>query len=422
MTAAAIPRFVGTPQESAVKRPLFMSGGRNAGICRGAMMILAMTVVIQAAFAATGVLVADDGPVTGPASGPVTGPVSRQGLTEQTQPDPQTISADAQTIREAVSRAIPLLERGSAGSASERQCFTCHNQAVPVLALVAARDAGFCVDAQNLVRQISHTAAHLERGRDDYKQGKGQGGQVLMAGYALWTLDAAGYPPDELTTSVAGYVIGYQRDKGHWEHRGSRPPSSGSDFSATYVALRALQRFAPADQSEQAAARRKAVQDWLRQERPLETEDHVFRLRALSALALDPASAVDMQALRQGAVSDLLALQREDGGWAQKGDMLSDAYATGTVLAALRQDGGIMSGDAVVERAIPYLLRTQCADGSWHVTTRAVPFQTYYESGFPHGPDQFLSIAATGWCVIALVEALPDRPGERDGEGAVKTR
>jgi hypothetical protein len=46
-------------------------------------------------------------------------------------------------------------------------------------------------------------------------------------------------------------------------------------------------------------------------------------------------------------------------------------------------------------------------DGTWLVKSRSHPFQTYFESGFPHGPDQFISVAASGWATAALVLACP---------------
>ena len=51
--------------------------------------------------------------------------------------------------------------------------------------------------------------------------------------------------------------------------------------------------------------------------------------------------------------------------------------------------------------------RYQRPDGSWHVRSRSKPFQTYFESGFPHGKDQFISMAATGWATTALALACP---------------
>ena len=37
--------------------------------------------------------------------------------------------------------------------------------------------------------------------------------------------------------------------------------------------------------------------------------------------------------------------------------------------------------------------------------SRSNPFQPYYESGFPYGKNQFISIAASGWATTALVLA-----------------
>jgi len=51
---------------------------------------------------------------------------------------------------------------------------------------------------------------------------------------------------------------------------------------------------------------------------------------------------------------------------------------------------------------VRYLLTTQLDDGSWHVRSRAPKFQPYFESGFPHGQDQWISSAATAWASMAL--------------------
>jgi hypothetical protein len=40
-------------------------------------------------------------------------------------------------------------------------------------------------------------------------------------------------------------------------------------------------------------------------------------------------------------------------------------------------------------------------DGTWFVKSRAFPVQPYFETGFPHGRNQFISTAA-----IALAYAL----------------
>lgn len=308
-------------------------------------------------------------------------------------------AASTDAITQAIRQAIPLLEKGSAGAADQRQCFTCHNLAVPVFALVEARHRGFTVNEENLNRQLKHTADHLARGLEDYRAGRGQGGQVLTAGYALWTLDVATWKQDETTEAVASYLAGYQKDQAYWRHRGQRPPSSGSDFTATYVALRGLNHFGTEAIQSQIAERREAVKGWLLQEQPAETEDAVFRLLSLPLVDAESAEIARAQ-------EALVAQQRDDGGWAQKSDMESDVYATATALVALLETG-VSRESTAVQRGLQYLLDLQLEDGSWHVVTRAQPFQTYFESGFPHGKDQFISMAASGWATLALLWALP---------------
>ena len=62
--------------------------------------------------------------------------------------------------------------------------------------------------------------------------------------------------------------------------------------------------------------------------------------------------------------------------------------------------------DPVYASGVKYLLRTQAADGSWHVKTRSIWLQPYFESGFPHGHDQWISQAGTALAAIALTQSI----------------
>src|SRR5262249_10167341 len=104
---------------------------------------------------------------------------------------------------------------------------------------------------------------------------------------------------------------------------------------------------------------------------------------------------------------ELRKRQRPDGGWAQRDGMESDAYATGSALVALHRAGGLATDDPVYRRGLSYLLGTQREDGTWYVRSRSRPFQLYFESGFPHGKDQFISLAASSWATTALALSLP---------------
>ena len=157
------------------------------------------------------------------------------------------------------------------------------------------------------------------------------------------------------------------------------------------------------EQKEKIESRTAQVRQWLLGGKPDDTEDRVFRLRALRHVAAEPQ-------VVENAREVLLASQRDDGGWAQTSEMESDPYATATVLVALLETGEVPRDAPVVRRGVEYLTKTQGDDGSWHVTTRAKPFQVYYESGFPHEKDQFISISATGWATLALLLTLPAEP------------
>lgn len=311
-------------------------------------------------------------------------------------------SGDA--LRAAVEKSLPLLERSAKTSMAERkECFTCHNQGLPILVLAAARKRGFAIDDEGLKAQLRFTADFLAKNREKYRDGRGQAGQTFMAGYALWALEQGGWPADDVTEAVVEYFLKFQADDDHWKCHTHRPPSEASHFTANFLGLQALRAFSTADQQERAAARRGQVRNWLVHANPVDTEDRVFRLRALR-VAEAPAEVLET------ATQELLDAQQPDGGWAQTADLASDAYATGIALTALHQAGGLSADDERARRGRAFLLQAQQEDGSWHVASRSEPFQTYYESGYPHGEDQFISITAGSWATLALLLALPEVP------------
>ncbi len=109
-------------------------------------------------------------------------------LTADESPADQTPNAtplSEEITRTAIQKAIAPLQQGAAVSAKERKCFTCHNQAMPVIALTEVAKRGFAVDQNILQQQLQHTWDHLEKGKLTYQTGSGQGGQVMTAGYAM---------------------------------------------------------------------------------------------------------------------------------------------------------------------------------------------------------------------------------------------
>ena len=137
--------------------------------------------------------------------------------------------------------------------------------------------------------------------------------------------------------------------------------------------------------------------------KPATTQDRAFHLMGLAWANASAAST-------ERSASALASTQRADGGWNQLPGMGSDAYATGQALYALNAAGKLPTTDAVYQKGVRYLLRTQADDGSWHVKTRSIWIQPYFESGFPYSHDQWISGAGTSWAAMALsLTAEPQR-------------
>jgi Prenyltransferase and squalene oxidase repeat len=304
-------------------------------------------------------------------------------------------------VRAAADRAMPLLYKAAEGHIAKQTCFACHNQALPMLAFHAARDRGFPARDEEVEDQVEFVADFLKKNKDKVLKGVGTGGQVDTAGYAMLTLELGGYKPDDVTAAVVEYMLKYQSDRDHWRAVSNRPPSEASDFTTTYLGLRALRVWGTPAQLEAIEHRMATVRGWLLRARPKDTEDRVFRLLALKEVGADAD-------LVRGAADALARTQRPDGSFSQLDGQPGDAYATGSALVALHRAAGLAPTDSAYVRGIAFLLRTQAADGTWYLKSRSKPFQPYYEGGFPYGKDQFISSTASGWAATALLIASPN--------------
>jgi squalene cyclase len=224
----------------------------------------------------------------------------------------------------------------------------------------------------------------------------------LDAGYWLMALAAAGVAGDITTDAIVHYLTFKQAKDGRWQTTLFRPPANDSDFTATALAVRGLKVFGSPGRDQEITGRVARAHDWLVSARPRTTEERAFRLFGLKWAG---ARKQDIDK----AVAALRAEQGADGGWSQLRSLPSDAYATGQVLVALRQAGGVSAAEPAYRRGTQFLLKTQLADGSWFVQSRSLPVQPYFESGFPHGRSQFISCAATSWAVTALALTADSR-------------
>lgn len=303
-------------------------------------------------------------------------------------------SATPAAIRAAVERSLPMLQRIDIPFIKKTGCVSCHHNTVVSLAVAAAGRNGYRIDESLVAEQKRIIVAYLESWRERTLQNIPIAGGVDTISYLLLGTRAAGQPPDVATDAQAVWLKRRQMADGHWPVQTIRPPIESNDIEVTAVSMRALQTYAPKPFRREYGEAVARARSWLAAARAEATEERVFRVLGLSWAEADAS-------LLNAAVRELWAAQRSDGGWAQLTSMASDAYATGEALVALEQVGIGMS-DPSFRRAVEFLLRTQLSDGSWYVVSRAQPIQAYFESGFPHRADQWISAAATAWATTAL--------------------
>jgi squalene cyclase len=326
-------------------------------------------------------------------------------------PTPQAaepIAADA--IRAAAARGLELLVKTSPTFIKKGGCNSCHNQMLPAAAQALARRRG--IAAGDPIAQLP--AAISEGTAERYAEYSVAGGAGVNAlGFELFAADAAGLAADARVRAAIRYIKGQQQPDGYWRGGGSianhaqqalsrpaaaRPPLTFDDFTPTAYMVRAVKAYgAPAEAADN-AARIDRARRWLLAATPRRLQEQAFRLLGLRWSSAEP-RAID------SAARALQTLQNANGGFSQLPTLPSDAYATGIALFAL-SEAGVPPAHPTYQAALKFLLSTQAADGTWHVRSRSLEFQPYFESGYPYGRDQWISSAAASYAVIAMAAAV----------------
>lgn len=311
------------------------------------------------------------------------------------------------SLRKAVQDSLPLLQKADFNFAKTAGCTSCHNNSIEAMAVGLARKRGVPIDEQTASTQVRANIEELTVGRDKLHQGfyavpVGDFFADFILGYQLVGLHAQNYQPDLNTDAAVMFLQSRQKPNGEWPypHADMRPPLCLDYIAQTALAMRALQLYAPKPGHAKYEKSIRLAAAWLAKAQSSNNEDRSWRLTGLAW------AGTDRTATRQ-ARAELLAAQRPDGGWSDLPSTASTAYATGRSLVALHL-GGLPVSDPAYQRGVQWLLTTQQEDGSWYNRTRALGFQPYFDAGFPHGYDQWMSAAATSWAAMALTLSLPE--------------
>ena len=302
------------------------------------------------------------------------------------------VATAVRSPQKAIEIALPLLEKQSHNFIRIGGCNSCHAQDLVSAAAGIARDRG--IPGPGEIPQLPQSMMPSPERIMDLN--------VVVVASVAWELFDFGMnkiPKSDYTDAVVRHIKAMQTPAGNWSTNESRrPPMAAGDFQAAALSIYSLKRYAQdSDKASADAVIAKAVK-WLESAKPATTQDRAFHALGLAWGNAAPSSIA-------AAARALAASQRADGGWNQLPEMASDAYATGQALYALNVAGKMAVSNPVYQKGIDYLLRTQASDGTWHVETRAIWLQPYFESGFPYGRDQFISAAGTAWAVMALTPA-----------------
>jgi hypothetical protein len=299
----------------------------------------------------------------------------------------------------AIAKSIALLQQSGTEFFKESGCVACHHQNFTAMAVGAARRKGIRVDEEAAAEHLKVVKAQWTGAQEFLLQRLDPPGASDTLVYSLFGLAAVEYPADAMTDAMVVNLAEEQMPDGSWGVGGvARSPLEEGMIARTTMAIRMLQHYGPAGLRSEFNKRLAKARDFLLEAQARTTDDWAMQLLGLK---WSGASAEKTGAAARG----LLSAQREDGGWAGNPNLESDAYATGEALCALHETGTLKAGDARYQRGVAFLLRTQQADGSWHVKSRAVKFQPYFQSGFPYDHDQWISASGTGMAAMALANA-----------------
>jgi ankyrin repeat protein len=316
---------------------------------------------------------------------------------------PSAQELDPVEVRAAAERALAAIQRAqSTWYVDNKQvCASCHHQYQPALAYRAAREHGVPVDEA----RAGADAARAFSFADVYRavQYSYVIEPAMDDAFRMVAPSAAGVEPNLGAAVYARLLISRQNQAGDWDGFHQRPPSSYSRVTMAALGLRAVQLYRHPSQAAAAEAAVARARRLLENATPRDTEERAYQLLGLRWAGADNGTLQRLARL-------LKDTQREDGGWSAVAGRGSDAYSTGQALVALHDGARVANLDRSYRRGVEYLLGTQAEDGTWHVRSRLHPpapvSPPYFDAGYPHGHDQFISMQGASWAVMALAYVL----------------
>lgn len=337
--------------------------------------------------------------------------LSRLALAEEPASNPPV---GPQQVQQAVERAIGYLQTESAAWWNTRRCAACHHLPMPLWALSEAERQGYAIDKKFLTDTTKSLLGSRDKlmaskifpnpadPPDPRPQGRGLNMGLPFLAVAARSMPSPGEGQEESLKLIAEEIVKKQQSDGSWEFFATlrRPPINESQVTDAAWIIMALQgETGPDAPTSQREALSRAIA-WFDAAKSSDLhQEKVLKL----LVAIRSGKPRDTM---QTAIEELLALQRDDGGWSQTvPELKSDAFATGQTLYVLSL-AGLMAERPEIKRAMDFLVATQMPDGSWPMISRSTP------DGSP-GSSKLLTpinCAASSWATLALARLAPKRP------------
>jgi hypothetical protein len=318
--------------------------------------------------------------------------------------DPRGKALDTST---AIKNGLAYLDEYGANWMESRKCAGCHHLPQTVWVFTEAKAAGYKVDEKFLGEVISFIAALDNRAKLVAEHRKPEELRLgIGAVYAMLALTALEKPTAEVRawqTKYLKHILERQEKDGSWAalqppNKGT-PPVFDADATTSVLTAIAISRM-PTDAKEAAVAKEATTKalKWLDEQKgdDAETQFHVLKLW-LQVRGGDAAKV-------KVSVERVLTLQDKDGGWSQKKDTESDAWATGQALYVL-SIAGCKPDDVAVQKARDFLLRTQLGDGSWLMKSRPVGNPPKLTKNL-----EPITYASTSWALLGLIRSSSKMP------------
>ena len=294
------------------------------------------------------------------------------------------------SVREAIEKAIPYVQRQGAWWIDEKACVSCHRVGQMLWSLNTARSKGLTVSS----RLDEWTSWAIDKSLSKHDDGQLHGernkdglAQLLLARNR--TIDKYDAQHEQFAKLIA---IGQEED-GTWKPGGQLPGQKRDKLETTNVgtAWIAVALFDYRESADVKASFNRAIKHLNSVNSAKSAEWFVARL----LLAVKQKDATEIEAM----INRLMATQNDDGGWGWILNQESDALATGMVLYALNQSG-VNPKQERISKAVEFLTSSQNDDGSWDVKGTKNAKKDHVEETSTYW--------GTTWAVIALLEFVAD--------------